>query len=361
VALTAAKQLLDAGVGTDLQRFSVLFGLCVASTIAARLEPALALAHEIVAVANRQDDTIYRLVGYRILGMTQVYMGRNREGLESLQQCERYSDPVRQKQLSYRFGTDPGLAALCYKIRALQYLGLHDQARRVTEQVLAELPSHGHAFTVALCNGTVMLGEHLLGDLEACERHSVELVTYCAEKKVEIWRLHSVVYLACVHATREPTEENIAALRTAIDALRPSGACIGDSLYISCLAEALLMAGDVTGAEAALQDAFAFVEQSGERFWLADLHRVEGRIALKRPGSDRAHAEARFLKAIDIARSQEARMLELRAATDLARLWGDAGSSNDPRALLDPILAAIEGGENKRDVRNARALLAEIS
>jgi hypothetical protein len=54
-------------------------------------------------------------------------------------------------------------------------------------------------------------------------------------------------------------------------------------------------------------------------------------------------------------------MLELRAATDLARLWGDAGSSNDPRALLDPILAAIEGGENKRDVRNARALLAEIS
>ena len=126
------------------------------------------------------------------------------------------------------------------------------------------------------------------------------------------------------------------------------------------LAEALLAAGDVTGAEAALQEGFAFVEQSGERFWLAELHRLDGQIALKRPEPDRARAEACFLKAIEIARSQEARLLELRAATDLARLWRDTGSPNDPRALLEPILAAIEGGETTRDVRNARALLAEI-
>jgi hypothetical protein len=53
-------------------------------------------------------------------------------------------------------------------------------------------------------------------------------------------------------------------------------------------------------------------------------------------------------------------MLELRAATDLARLWRDTGSSNDPRVLLEPILATIEEGDGTRDVRNARALLAEI-
>jgi predicted ATPase len=109
-----------------------------------------------------------------------------------------------------------------------------------------------------------------------------------------------------------------------------------------------------------LQEAFAFVEQSGERFWLSELHRVDGQIALNQPKPDRAHAEVCFLQAIEIAHSQEARMLELRAATDLARLWHDTGSPNDPRALLEPILAAIEGGETTRDVRNARALLVEI-
>jgi predicted ATPase len=73
--------------------------------------------------------------------------------------------------------------------------------------------------------------------------------------------------------------------------------------------------------------AFTFVEQSGERFWLADLHRVEGRIALA--ALDRARAEACFLKAIEIAREQEARLLELRAATDLARV-SRVGSRRGP-------------------------------
>jgi hypothetical protein len=118
--------------------------------------------------------------------------------------------------------------------------------------------------------------------------------------------------------------------------------------------------GDVTGAEAALQEAFVFVEQSGERFWLAELHRLDGQVAHKQPKRDRARAEASLLLAVEIARGQEARMLELRAATDLARLWHDSDSDNDPRALLKPILYSIEGGEATRDVRNARALLAEL-
>jgi predicted ATPase len=115
----------------------------------------------------------------------------------------------------------------------------------------------------------------------------------------------------------------------------------------------------VTEAEAVLRGGFAYAEKSAERFWLADLHRVDGRIALIQPNSDRARAEACFLHAIEIAHQQEARILELRAATNLARMWRDAGSSNDLRVLL-PILATIEGGDTTRDVRNARALLVEI-
>jgi class 3 adenylate cyclase/tetratricopeptide (TPR) repeat protein len=360
-AWTAAKRLLDAGVGSDLQHFSVLYGLCSANFVASRMESALAQAREIIEVADRQDDTTYRLVGYRLLGTTQFYTGHIREALEALQQAERYRDPIRQKLLSYRFGFDPGLAVLCYKIWALIILGLHDQAAHVSDQVGAELPSVSHAPTIALCNFfTSVWPEFVLGHFEACEGHSAELLTFSIDKKVELFRLLAGKFTACARAMCEPTQENIEASRAAIGAGRLSGTHLFDSVFLSQLGEALLTAGDVMGAKAIVQEAFAFVEQSGERFWLADMHRVDGHVALKQPEPDSGRAEACFVKAIDIARSQEARPLELRAATDLARLWRDAGSPNDPRALLEPILALIEGGETTKDVRNARALLAEI-
>jgi tetratricopeptide (TPR) repeat protein len=360
-ALSAAKRLLDAGVGDDLQHFSVLYGLCAARYVASELEPARALARQFVDLADRQDDPTCRVVGRRLLGTVQFFMGRNREALESLRQAERYRDPAQQKQFSYRFGYDPGLSVLCYEAMTLFMLGLPEQAARVSDQVRIEAADHYHAPTVALCRFfTTIWPELLFGDLESCERHSAELVAFCVERKVEQFRLYGVVTHTCARAVRHSTAENIEAFRAARDAHHRSGARILDSMILSGLAEALLAAGDVTGAEAASQEAFDFVEQSGERFLLADLHRLDGRIALEQPRPDRARAEASFLRAIEVARSQEARLLELRAATELARLRRGTGSSNDPGLLLEPMLAQIEGGETMRDVRGARALLAAI-
>jgi tetratricopeptide (TPR) repeat protein len=360
-ALMEAKRLLDAGVGSDLQRFSVLQGLCSANQFAARIEPALNLAREIVEVANRQEDTTYRMIGYRLQGSMLFYMGQNRKALISLEQAERYRDPLRQKSLSYRFGMDPGLDVLSFKAMVLLALGLNDQAKRVREDARAELTGHNHPSTVALVTYlTVLVPEFYLGNIEACERVSVELSAYCAEHKVEHVRLMAAIRQLWARALREPTDVNIKAFRAAIHAKRQSGSLGQDRSHL-LLAEILLTAGDVAAAEGELLEGFAFSEHSGERFWLAESHCLEGQIALARPEPDRTQAEACFLQAIEIARSQEARMLELRAATDLARLWCETGSPNDPRALLEPILAAIEGGETTRDVLNARTLLAEIT
>jgi class 3 adenylate cyclase/predicted ATPase len=360
-ALSDAKKLLDAGVGTDLQRVSILFGLCSATTLTARLKQALELAHEIIEVAERQDDPTYLLVGHRMLGTIQFYAGQNREALQSLQRAEKYRDPTRQRALSYRFGWDPGLAVRGFEVLVRLSLGLLDSAARISAEVQTELLSHEHATTVAsatFCAGTWPL--LVLGDLDALERESAALAVYCAEKRVEQIRLLAGMHHAYARAMREPAEENIAALRATLVALRKSGGNAGNSIIIANLAEALLMSGDLAGAEAALDDGFAFVAQSGERYWLADLHRLRGQMALKRPQPDRKRAEECFVNAIEIARGQEARLLHLRAACDLALLWRDIGADNDPRALLEPILAMIEGGETAHDVRNARSLLAEL-
>ena len=224
-------------------------------------------------------------------------------------------------------------------IWVLSSLGLHDQAARARELARTELPDHKLPGTIALYMQLALAWPALMYcDFEAAERYAADHVAYCAERKVEQFRLWGGNYQASARAMREPTEENVAALRGAIAANNRSGGYFSDSIFKSYLAEALLMSGEIAGAESALQDAFAFVERSGERFWLADLYRVDGQIALRRPETDRERAEACFLKAIEIAHGQEARMLELRAATDLARLCRDTGSSNDPRALLAELI-----------------------
>jgi predicted ATPase len=116
-----------------------------------------------------------------------------------------------------------------------------------------------------------------------------------------------------------------------------------------------LTAGDLARAEEDLREGLSFVEQSGEHYWAADLHRLSGLLALRRNKPEAA--EKCFVQAIDIAKRQGARLLELRAAIDLARLRQERTPERHPRTLLGPILADIEGGEATRDVRNARALL----
>jgi class 3 adenylate cyclase/tetratricopeptide (TPR) repeat protein len=358
-AMTEAKQLLDRSIGTDLQRVSILFGLCSATTLMSRMQPALDLARQIIDVAERQDDPTYRLVAYRMLGTNQYYAGQHGEALESLQKGKTYRDPHRQRTLSYRFGWDPSLAILCFEVLVRLSLGLLDSAAEISAQVHGELSSHTHATTVAsakFCAGT--WPEVVLGDIEALERDSAALATYCADRKVEQIRLLARFHHAYARAMREPNEANIAAHRAARDDVRSAGGFSGSSLIIFNLAEVSLKAGDLNRAEADLEEGFAFVEQSGERYWLADLHRLEGQVALQQREQNHARAEACFNKAIEVARSQEARLLELRAATDLGRLWRGTRQDKDIRALLTPILATIEGGETARDVRNARGLLA---
>jgi class 3 adenylate cyclase/tetratricopeptide (TPR) repeat protein len=360
-ALSEAKQLLDAGGGSDVQRFSVLHGLCAANYMAAEFGAnALALARQFVEAADRQDDAIYRSNCYRGLGLIQVYSGYHREAIHSLEQAEQHLRASHTGLPSYRFGIDFDLGARVVKVQPLLCLGLHDQAALEIERILSELPNQDHAGTVAACNfGALVCPELLFGDLAACEGQCDRLIAFCVEKNVAQYRLMGAVARFCARALGDPTAENIGALRTVIDAAHQAGARLLRSLSLANLVEALLMAGDFEASEAMLQVALDFVDQSGERFWLADLHRLEGEIALHHPEPDPERAEASFLRAVEVASKQESRMLELRAANSLARLSRDCGSPNDPSALLEPILAAIEGGETTRDVRNARALLVE--
>jgi class 3 adenylate cyclase/tetratricopeptide (TPR) repeat protein len=360
-ALTEAKRLLDSGVGDDLQRFSVLYGLCAANFFAARIEPAHALAQQIVEFAEKQDVTAYKLVGHRLLGTTLVLIGRYREALENLERAEVHRNPPRDRLLSYRFANDPGLAILCYKVWTLSALGRFDEAAKVAEQVQAELVDHQHAPTVAFCNCfAFLIPLHVSDDYEGCESRCDDLIAYCEEHKVEQFRLLGILYRSLARASREPNRDNVAKARAALEAMHRFGGHLADSTYIAWLAEVSLMAGDLEGAQSEIAVCLDFIGRSGERYHLANVLRIEGRIALAGTAPDRARAEECFRRAVEVARQQEVPHYGLRAAIELARLWRDERPATELRSLLEPLVAAIQGGAETLAVRDARAFLAEL-
>ena len=224
-AFRAAKRLLDAGAGGDLQRFFVLVGLYMTPYMAGRLEPrASSWRASSWEAAERQDETYYRLVGYRMLAVMQIPMGRNREALENLQRAMQFHHPSRQKPIGLRFSIDPGVSTLCSKIWVLSSLGLHDQAAHVRELVRTELPDHKLPGTIALLYATGALAwpELMYGDLEAAERYAAEHVAFCAERKVEQFRLwganyQGLVLARCANRRRKTSRRCAARLPPTID------------------------------------------------------------------------------------------------------------------------------------------------
>ena len=156
-------------------------------------------------------------------------------------------------------------------------------------------------------------------------------------------------------------DEGIAGLRASLDAVRTSGMKWGSSTLLAVLAQALRNAGQVEEGLAVVAEAQAFVARTGERTHEAEIHRVKGDLLLAHHTPDHAHAEAAFREALEVARRQSAKSHELRAATSLARLWQRQGRTDETRALLQPVYDWFTEGFDTLDLKDAKALLEELS
>jgi predicted ATPase len=131
-------------------------------------------------------------------------------------------------------------------------------------------------------------------------------------------------------------------------------------LYFTLLAEALALAGKIEEALAALDDALAKAAASGERGSNAEIHRLRGELTARLPYPDPAKTEESFRTALTIAREQGTRGYELRAATSLARLWGEQGRRAEARDLLAPVYGWFTEGFDTADLKEAKALLDDL-
>ena len=129
--------------------------------------------------------------------------------------------------------------------------------------------------------------------------------------------------------------------------------------YLALLAEALGATGDTEGAISATSDGLSMLETSGERWWEAELCRLRGELL--RSSQEQGESQLWFQRSLDVSRHQEAKSLELRAATSMARLWRDRGKRDEARDLLAPVYGWFTEGFDRRDLKEAKALLDELS
>jgi predicted ATPase len=156
-------------------------------------------------------------------------------------------------------------------------------------------------------------------------------------------------------------EEGRAQLRQGLKGWQATGAAISWPYYLGSLADAYARGAHAGEGLATVAEALTCVEQTGERYAEAELHRLKGELLLQQPLPDEPEAEACFQQALAVARRQEAKAWELRTAMSLARLWQKQGKRAEARELLSPIYGWFTEGFDTADLQEAKVLLEELS
>ena len=160
---------------------------------------------------------------------------------------------------------------------------------------------------------------------------------------------------------RARARQGLAQVRQGIAAWRATGAALHVPYLCTVLAEVCDHLGHPEDGLQALAEAHTLVEQHEERYWEAEVYRLRGVLLLRQPGTPQAEAETWLQRALDVARRQEAKSLELRAAMSLSRLWQQQGKRTEAHALLAPIYGWFTEGFDTADLQEARALLQELT
>jgi len=339
-------------------------GLFVSRYARAEFRPAYQVACEFSAYAEAQpeSETAGRCIGQRMLAACFNLFGEFGRAAEHAERSLSYYSPMHHAPFAWRYVQDIGVSAMSQLAIALWHCGQIDRALRLGQETLSKAESLNHLHTIGYALGySGAILAFFRGDRHSLREFAKRLRAHGEEHKMPWWAAWGVCFEAPGIASDGDADAAIAQARASIGEFDRLEARALRPIFLACLADAEILAGRPRAAIETLLEAIQISEKTREQWADAELHRLHGEalIALREVGP--CSAEAAFGRAVAVARKQGSRMLELRAATDLGRLWRDTGSPNDPRALLEPILAAIGGAEKSRDVREARVLLAEFA
>ena len=206
---------------------------------------------------------------------------------------------------------------------------------------------------------SLLFDMHIRRDAASLLSNSEHLGTLCAEHGFPYWEAYSAWGRGCCLSISGRSDQAISLITEAVNAYRAIGAVTAVPMFLTSLAEVHGKAGRLSEGLEKLNEAARQIEANQEGWTEADMHRVRGELLIGI--GDLKAAEQSFDQAIAVARRQSARFWELRAATSLARVWRDQGWRNEARVLLAPIYSWFTEGFDTPDLKEAKALLEQLS
>ena len=214
-------------------------------------------------------------------------------------------------------------------------------------------------FNQTLVSAYLALLPQLRADEAVAREHAEQALELASKYQAPYYRAWADIFVSYALALEHPDEERIGRLRGSIADFKASGARLRLPYYLSLLALGYGKAGRAEEGLACIDEALSEARAHNERWWDAELHRMRGEFLLLH-GADASDGEAALLRAISIARSQQARSLELRATMSLARLWITQHRSDDARRRLKDVYSWFTEGLETPDLQAARLLLAQL-
>jgi predicted ATPase len=341
--------------------FSALYGFWIASHVAFDGDLMRSNATQFLALAERQGATVPIMVGHRLMGISLLCTGNIAQGRAHFDRASALYDAGKHRPLATRFGVDTGVSILAYRSLALWVLGYSDAALADAKNAMKEAREINHAATLMYALHNTSLACIFCGNYGTADAQLDEVVSLADQKGASYWKANGTLVRGWILALTSKASDAMQMLTSGLAAYRSTGSTNWVPLHLSYLAKAHSELDQLDEAWSCIGEAVRTVETTQERWCEAEVHRVAGEIALKSPSPDAAKAEAYFQRALEVARAQQAKSWELRAAMSMARLWRDQGKREAARDLLAPIYGWFTEGFNTLDLKEAKALLDELA
>jgi DNA-binding SARP family transcriptional activator/tetratricopeptide (TPR) repeat protein len=363
--LRSWAMLLDRGlalcdrVGTSAQRAQILYGMQSRYTVEGRLEKSALITDEMVRLFRETQGSEPPRSAFAMMAGVRVQLGRFQEACDDIDGLVREADPSQLQRLQESQGVNYEVIARAWQSHALWCLGRPDTAFERASHALRLARQLGQPFSQALAATYLALLQQLRADSATFRRQAQEALELATEFEGTYYRAWAAILVAYAETLDGPQPAGLIGLRSAIESFKETGARLRLPYYLALLADAHLRSDEADRGLDVVEEALSHGRETSERWWDAELHRLRAELLLA-GGAPAAEAEAALARALEIARGQQARSLELRAAHALARLWAKAGRTAEARALLAPVYSSFTEGLETPDLEGARTLLSGL-